>query len=119
MSADAKTFLQQLNAMFRKHEQNMFEYHKKFFEDYNRLVNNIQGQRSAKKLIKIEEGKEYPKDAFFTMQCVKTNDEECILMTEHGEVTFPPKSFFTAAMYPINILMLKKSGGAEFIGYIN
>jgi len=119
MSKDAQTFLQQLKNMFTKHEQNMFEYHKKFFEDYSRLIQSVQGQRSAKKLIKLEEGKEYQRDSFFTIQCVKANDNECTIMTEHGDVTFPPKSFFIGAMYPINVLMLKKSGGAEFIGYIN
>jgi hypothetical protein len=115
----ANTFLQQLQTMFTKHEATMFEYHRKFFEDYNRLVNDIQGQRTAKKLIKLEEAKEYPKDSFFTIQCVKSNTEECTIMTDQGEVTFPPSAFFMAAMYPINVLMLKKAGGAEFIGYIN
>jgi hypothetical protein len=96
----------------------MFEYHKKFFEDYSRLLQDVNGQRSAKKLIKLIEGKEYPREFFFSVQCIQTNNEPCIIMTEQGEVEFPPNSFFKAAMYPINILMLKKSGGAEFIGYV-
>jgi len=116
---EAQTFLQQLSDIFKNNERTMFDYHKKFFDDYNRLSQNIQGQRSAKKLIKLEEGKEYPIDSFFTIQCVNTNNAPCTIMTENGEVTFPPNSFFVAAMYPINVLMLKKSGGAEFIGYIN
>jgi hypothetical protein len=119
MSLEAKTFLQQLGDLFRKHEKDMFDYHKRFFEDYNKLLTEVKGNRSASKLIPIEEGKEYQKQEFFTLQCVNSNTEDCIIMTEFGEVTFPPGSFYKGANYPIDILMLKKSGEVKFIGYIS
>lgn len=119
MSKEVTSFLQQLKAMFTGHEKNMFEYHKKFFEDYNRLSMSILEQRSAKKIVNIIEGHEYTKEKFFNIHCVKPNINPCVIMTEHGEVTFPSNSFVQGAMYPINILMLKDSGQAEFIGYIN
>lgn len=118
MSTEAKTFLTQLGEMFRKHERNMFEYHKKFFNDYNKLLEDVKGHRSSNKLIRLEEGKDY-NQLFFTIHCVSPNTENCIIMTEFGEVTFPPGSFYTGALYPINVLQIKKSGGAEFIGYIS
>lgn len=119
MSQGAKTFLEQLKESFREHEDRMFEYHRKFFEDYNRLSLAIEGTRSAKSIINIKEGKEYNKEKFFTLQCVNSNSEECIIMTENGVATFPPNSFVKGATYPINLLLLKQSGGVQFIGYIS
>lgn len=119
MSLEAKTFLQQLGDLLKKHQTTMFDYHKRFFDDYNKLHVEFKGNRSANKLIPIIEGKEYPKNNFFTLQCTSTNTEECIIMTDYGEVTFPPGSFYKGANYPINLLMLKKSGNVQFIGYIS
>lgn len=119
MGAESKTFLESLKETFFKHEQSMFKYHKSFFEDYNKLSKSIYEKRSAKKLISILEGTEYEGADFFTLHCVEPNSEECIIITGNGEVTFPPHSFHRGAVYPINLLKLKKSGNAKFIGYIN
>lgn len=119
MSLEAKTFLQGLGELLKSHENKMFEYHKRFFDDYNKLHVEFKANRSANKLVEIKEGVEYQNDDFFTMQCIETNTEQCIIMTEYGELSFPPGSFYKGANYPINILMLKQSGNAKFVGYIS
>jgi hypothetical protein len=118
MSLEAKTFLQQLGDLFRKHESHMFEYLKGFQENYNNSLSEVKGNRSANRLVPIVEGVEYREEQFFTLQCVNTNTEECVMVTESGEITFPPGSFYKGANYPINIIKIKKSGNVQFIGYI-
>lgn len=115
--AQLDEFITELRQVYFSHEKNLYEFHKKFFDDYHDLMNSINKRSTAKKLIAIEENEEYSKDTFFTIQCVKSNDAECIIETDLGDIEFPAGSFFKGALYPINVLSLKQSGGAKFIGY--
>lgn len=119
MGREAETFLTKLAELFKTHEQTMFAYHKKFFDDYNKLLEDVRGRQSAKNLVDIQENTEYDKDKFFTLHCIESNNEPCTIITHMGEVVFPPKSFVVGAMYPINLQCLKKSGGVRFIGYVS
>ena len=118
MSKDAKSFLEELNTLFTRHERTMFDYHKKFFDDYIKLLDDVKVHGSANKIINIEEGKEYD-DIVFSIHCVKSNSSDCEIITHYSEVSFPPGSFVKGAMYSIDLQKLKKSGGAEFIAYIS
>jgi len=117
--SDQSQFILELRQVYFAHEKNLYEFHKKFFDDYHTLISSINKRTSAKKLVKIEPDVLYDKDLFFTIQCVKTNIDVCIIETETGNIEFPAGSFYQGAIYPINILRIIESGGAEFIGYVS
>jgi len=118
MSA-ANDFLSNLQKVLIDHQNKLYKFHEKYFNDYHELLNNINKRSTAKKLIQIEEGKDYPKDVFFAIHCIQTNDSECIIETELGPMVYPANSFVQGAIYPINALRITKLGNGKFIGLVS
>lgn len=118
MSA-ANDFLKDLQKLLTDNQNKLYVFHEKYFNDYHELLNNINKRSTAKKLIQIEEGNEYPKDIFFALHCIQTNEDECEIETEFGSMIYPPYSFIQGAIYPINALRILRSGKGKFIGLVS
>lgn len=118
MSA-ANDFLSNLHKVLIDNQNKLYTFHEKYFNDYHELLNSINKRSAAKKLIEIEESKEYNKDVFFSIHCIQSNDAECEIETELGPISYPPFSFIQGAIYPINVLRIKTMGGARFIGLVS
>ncbi len=118
MSA-ANEFLIELQKILTNNQDKLYVFHEKYFNDYHELLNNINKKSTAKKLVQIEEGKEYAKDIFFALHCIQSNDGECEVETEMGSIVYPPYSFIQGAVYPINALRIKSLGNAKFIGLVS
>lgn len=115
MSA-ANDFLSELNKVLIDHQNKLYKFHERYFNDYHELLNNINKRSTAKKLVEIKDGEDYDKTVFFAIHCIKTNESECEIETEFGPMVYPPFSFVQGAIYPINVLRIKNSGGGRFIG---
>lgn len=119
MALTPRDFLENLQTIFSNQNKEMYKFHERFFNDYHELIHNVNKRATARRLVEIVEGEEYQKETFFAIQCIETNTSDCEIETEFGSVVFPPNSFFKAAIYPINILRIKNSGGGKFIGYVS
>lgn len=118
MSA-ANEFLIDLQKVLTENQNKLYVFHEKYFNDYHELLTNINKRATAKKLIPIEEGSEYPKDIFFALHCIQTNDSECEMETEFGSIVYPAYSFVQGAIYPINVLRVLRAGNGKFIGLVS
>jgi hypothetical protein len=118
MSA-ANDFLSNLQKVLIDNQNKLYTFHEKYFNDYHELLNNINKRSTAKKLIAIEEGTDYAKDVFFAIHCIQANESECEIETEFGSMVYPPYSFVQGAIYPINALRIKSTGGGKFIGLVS
>ena len=118
MSA-ANEFLVELQKVLTENQNKLYIFHEKYFNDYHELLNSINKRSTAKKLIEIKEGEEYPKDIFFALHCIQSNETECEIETEFGSITYPAFSFIQGAIYPINALRIIKTGGGKFIGLVS
>jgi hypothetical protein len=112
-----KVLIAQVNETFNRQQRLILESHLKFTEEYKKIINENKTSKQAKSLLQIVEGERYDNNSFFTLQCVQTNYEPCEIETESGIVVFPEGSFFKGALYPINLMRLVSSGGAQFVGY--
>jgi hypothetical protein len=112
-----KVLIAQANETFSRQQKLIFESHLKFTEEYKKILSENKNSKHAKSLVQITEGGRYENQTFFTLQCVQTNYEPCQIETENGIIVFPEGSFFKGALYPINLICLVESGGAQFVGY--
>ena len=112
-----KVLIAQSHETFNRQQKLILESHLKFTEEYKKILSENKNNKQAKSLVQIDEGVRYEKESFFTLQCVQTNYEPCKIETEAGTVIFPEESFFKGALYPINLICLVSSGGAQFIAY--